>query len=82
MFNLPVLKGRAGADGARGMPGESGAKVPNASAQPLMFTSLNTNEKWEALSCAGLVTSSALLHHRVTEALMDSPDCLVKRDTG
>ncbi len=29
-FSAAVSKGRAGADGARGMPGEPGAKVPYA----------------------------------------------------
>ncbi len=32
-----VSQGRPGADGARGMPGEPGSKVPYAITQPLMF---------------------------------------------
>lgn len=44
-LSAAVSQGRAGADGARGMPGEPGSKVPNAYSCPLMFMSQITNYK-------------------------------------
>lgn len=45
-FSATVSQGRAGADGARGMPGEPGSKVPHAITHPFMFiTHVTTYEE-------------------------------------
>lgn len=75
---LSLIKGRAGADGARGMPGEPGSKVKT--------TELNggeIREIWLRVIHEDVVSLCVIIFtHRATEALMDFPGCLEKRATG
>lgn len=74
LFAPPAFQGRPGADGARGMPGEPGGKVPDVTAARMSGRRLTAS----GARC-DVVT---LLSCRVTEALTDSPGCPEKRATG
>lgn len=93
-MSLPVFwQGRAGADGARGMPGETGAKVTSVYHQKngsnfisIILEKVNVQPggaRFDVSSYSGVIKLKYLcVCLRVTVALMAFLVCLGTKDTG